>query len=43
MDQVQKEQAAYIDLLNNELGARISLVARSIRNWPIWRPVTMQK
>lgn len=27
MDQVQKEQAAYIDLLNNELGARISLVA----------------
>lgn len=27
MGQVQKEQAAYIDLLNNELGARISLVA----------------
>ena len=27
MNQVQKEQAAYIDLLNNELGARISLVA----------------
>lgn len=27
MGQVQKEQAAYIDLLNNELGARIDLVA----------------
>lgn len=27
MGQVQKEQAAYIDLLNNELGARIELVA----------------
>lgn len=27
MEQVQKEQAAYIDLLNNELGARIDLVA----------------
>lgn len=27
MSQVQKEQSAYIDLLNNELGARIDLVA----------------
>lgn len=27
MGQVQKEQSAYIDLLNNELGARIDLVA----------------
>lgn len=27
MGQVQKEQAVYIDLLNNELGARIDLVA----------------
>ena len=27
MGQVQKEQSAYIDLLNNELGARINLVA----------------